>query len=270
MGVSLDSAKALLSSITKQVQTANSVVGSSTQPPQTQPLTQPASTLVAPPQKVSTKYIPLDNLLGEGVPRGHVLEISAPPGSPKEALILKVVAAFVELGLEVVFLETQNMISPAMIHKALRQSAAPTRLVRFLRVHSLPDFMIFVNRLSSFLEANPLTSLLVVNSISYLFQSDPSMTVSAKNMLLEKVKQAFTKACAQRQLTQIATTSQLATKMLKADGSPGTFDDGAKAVMQPPLGNLYLPSGKSHRVIVIPKGRASGYSANSCFQNSMM
>ena len=100
MGVSLDSAKAVLTSITNQVQTVNSVGGSSTQPP----LTQPASTLATSPQQVSSKCIPLDNLLGEGVPRGHVIEISAPPGSPKEALILKIVVAFVELGLEVVFL----------------------------------------------------------------------------------------------------------------------------------------------------------------------
>jgi hypothetical protein len=100
MGVDLDSAKAVLFSISKQVWTANSGGGPSTQPPPTQP----ASTLATSPQKVPTKYIPMDNLLGEGVPRGHVLEISAPPGSPKEALILKIVVAFVELGLEVVFL----------------------------------------------------------------------------------------------------------------------------------------------------------------------
>ncbi|KAF8635473.1 hypothetical protein AX15_000446 [Amanita polypyramis BW_CC] len=210
------------------------------------------------PQRVSTKYNPMDKLLGGGVHRGQVLEISGPPGCPKEALLLKVVFSFVELGQEVIFVETQNIVSPATIRKALKQLPPNyLRLVRFLRIHSLADFMIFICGLVPLLEDHPATGLLAVNSISYLFQSNAMMTVSTKNMLLDQVKQAFSKACALRQLT-IATTSQLATKMLKPDGSPGTFDDGAKGVMQPALGNSYLPSAKSHRIIIIPKGRANG------------
>ncbi|KAM6503354.1 P-loop containing nucleoside triphosphate hydrolase protein [Amanita muscaria] len=260
MDVSLNNAEATLSCIRKQAnlfKPGPSMAGSSAQPS----LTLPASTLMTGLQTVSTHCIPLDQLLGGGICRGQVLELSGPPGSPKEHMLLNVVVAFVQLGLEVVFLETQNMISPAIIHKALKQSESlPSgymRLVRFVRLRSLPDFMIFIHGLGSFLEANPSTGLLVVNSISRLFQRDPTVTTFAKNVLLDQVKQIFSKACTQRQLT-IVTTSQLATKMLKPDGSPGTFDDGARGVMHAQLGSLYLPSGKSHRVMIVPKGRTSG------------
>ncbi|KAG8216935.1 hypothetical protein J3R82DRAFT_7212 [Butyriboletus roseoflavus] len=39
---------------------------------------------------------------------------------------------------------------------------------------------------------------------------------------------------------QIIVTSQMATKMLSADGSAATFDTGAKAVMMPQLGSYLL------------------------------
>lgn len=38
---------------------------------------------------------------------------------------------------------------------------------------------------------------------------------------------------------QVVVTSQLATKLLAADGSPATFDTGARAVMVPQLGTQY-------------------------------
>ncbi|KAF8348585.1 hypothetical protein F5887DRAFT_950808 [Amanita rubescens] len=256
MEVTIDVAESVLSSIKWHSNPGH--VAASTPRQQTQRFTQAASLLVNAPQIIPTKYDPLDKLLGGGVRRGHVLEISGPPGSPKEALLLKVVLAFVELGKEVVFLETQNMVSPATLHKALGNlPPGYLRLVRFLKIHSLSNFMIFIHGLAPFLEGHPSTSLLVVNSISYLFQANPTITASAKNMLLDQVKQAFSKACALRQLT-VLTTSQLATKMLKPDGSPGTFDDGARGIMQPALGNSYVSSAKSHKVIVIPGDRTTG------------
>ncbi|KAF8735894.1 hypothetical protein AX14_001275 [Amanita brunnescens Koide BX004] len=256
MAITIDAAENVLSSVKRHSNSDH--ISGSTPRQQTRPPTQAASFLMNAQQTVSTTYSPMDNLLCGGVRRGQVLEISGPPGSPKEALLLKVVSAFVELGEEVVFLETQNMVSPATIHKALRNLPPDClRLVRFLRIHSLPDFMIFVHGLTLFLEAHPSTSLLVVNSISYLFQANPSMTASVKSMLLDQVKQTFTKACTLRQLT-IVTTSQLATKMFKPDGSPGTFDDGARGIMQPALGSAYVPSVKSHKVIVIPESRTMG------------
>ncbi|KAK2461211.1 hypothetical protein APHAL10511_006738 [Amanita phalloides] len=250
MNIPLCTAEIIFSSI--QRYSKPHTVGSSQLP------TQAASSLVRLPQKIPINYAPMDRLLDGGVSRGRLLEISGPPGCPKEALLLKVVLAFVEVGQEVIFLETQNMVSPATIHKTLRHLPPDRfRLVRFLRILSLTDFMIFIHGLVPFLEAKPATGLLVVNSISYLFQSNVTMTASTKNMLLSQVKDAFTRACVLRQLT-IATTSQMATKMLKPDGTPGVFDDGCRGVMQPALGNSYVPCAKSDRVVVIPGGRTNG------------
>lgn len=53
--------------------------------------------------------------------------------------------------------------------------------------------------------------------------------------MLECSKRIFTVACVSRNLT-IVLTSQLSTKMVKADGSVGNFDSGARAMMTPSLG----------------------------------
>lgn len=101
MGITIDAAENVLSSV-KGNTNPSEIAGSTRQ--QIRAPTQAASFLMNAPQTVSTKYSPMDNLLGGGVRRGQVLEISGPPGSPKEALLLKVVSAFVELREEVVFL----------------------------------------------------------------------------------------------------------------------------------------------------------------------
>jgi RAD51-like protein 2 len=102
MGITIDAAENVISSV--KGKTYSGHIAGSTPRQQTQPPTQAASSLMNGPQTVPTKYSPMDNLLGGGVRRGQVLEISGPPGSPKEALLLKVVSAFVELREEVVFL----------------------------------------------------------------------------------------------------------------------------------------------------------------------
>ena len=84
-------------------------------------------------------------------------------------------------------------------------------------------------------------------SFSFFFQLPP-VTVNAnswRNALLECSKRIFTVACLSRNLT-IVLTSQLSTKMVKADGSAGNFDTGARAFMTPSLGksNVHIWAAK--------------------------
>ena len=77
----------------------------------------------------------------------------------------------------------------------------------------------------------------MIPSFSFFFQLPPA-TVNAtswRKALLECSKRIFTVACVSRNLT-IVLTSQLSTKMVNADGSAGTFDSGARAMMTPSLG----------------------------------
>lgn len=53
--------------------------------------------------KTSTKCGSLDKALDGGISRGHVVEISGPPGCAKEQLLMNIVAAFVETNEEVLF-----------------------------------------------------------------------------------------------------------------------------------------------------------------------
>jgi RAD51-like protein 2 len=55
-------------------------------------------------QKYSTRSIAIDKLLSGGLSRGHILEVSGPPGTPKEVIAMNVVTSFVEAGEEVLFI----------------------------------------------------------------------------------------------------------------------------------------------------------------------
>lgn len=48
----------------------------------------------------------IDELLSGGLSRGQILEISGPPGTPKEVVAANIVTSFVEAGEEVLFIGT--------------------------------------------------------------------------------------------------------------------------------------------------------------------
>jgi len=48
----------------------------------------------------------------------------------------------------------------------------------------------------------------------------------------------------------------MSTKLLNADGSPGNFETGAKAVMAPQLGKV--AAGRSYRLAIVPESRTTG------------
>jgi RAD51-like protein 2 len=66
-------------------------------------LTQSAASMLTSTSKVATGCVPVDRLLNGGLSRGHILEISGPPGSAKEQLAINFVRSFVEAGEEVLF-----------------------------------------------------------------------------------------------------------------------------------------------------------------------
>ena len=72
-------------------------------PTLTHPMTQSAAVMVRHSHKTSTKCTSLDKALEGGISRGHILEISGPPGTAKEQLLMSIVAAFVEVN-EVIFI----------------------------------------------------------------------------------------------------------------------------------------------------------------------
>lgn len=68
------------------------------------PLTQSAASLQAMPvNRFSTQSEPVDNILGGGLMRGQILEVSGPPGTMKEACAVGVAMSFVQKGEEILF-----------------------------------------------------------------------------------------------------------------------------------------------------------------------
>ncbi|KAF9269692.1 hypothetical protein L218DRAFT_953316 [Marasmius fiardii PR-910] len=199
--------------------------------------------------KFSTQFAPLDKLLCGGIPRGRILELSGPPGTPKERIAVGVVRSFLKAKEEVIFVDCQNMSNPETLKESFKDLPNHRTLLSYLKVSTLLHFMTFIHNLGSHLLTHPTTSLLVINTISFPFQSSAEVKTSVKISLLEQIKQTLLRSCAAHNLT-VVITSQLATKLFNPDGSPGNFDTGAKGVLVPQLGPTYLPAGRSYRVIL--------------------
>lgn len=117
----------------------------------------------------------------------------------------------------------------------------------------------------------PRKTLLVITSISCLFSS-AELTLAHRSSLLQRVKQLLANLTLDGKLTvrpyplflpsmrfnglQIVITSQLATKMVNPDGSPGTFDSGVVGIMVPQLGQLnYAPCHIRHLYSGVDRSR---------------
>ncbi|KAH0826701.1 hypothetical protein J3R83DRAFT_5094 [Lanmaoa asiatica] len=267
---------------------------SATQTPKGIPLSQSVASLSR-THLSKCSYLAVNKILGGGLPRGYILEISGPPGSFKESLALDFVRTFAEADEGVIFVGAAFAIpsAPVVLKISPAGTASPhsQELIRYARFHTLPDLLIFMHNLltelrpkvgitnyqphfSELTDDRWKTGLLVLNSISFPFQSHPNLPPLRRTALLGVIRQTLLQACVSNNLTvgergfsasvkhlrvyQIIVTSQMATKMLSADGSAATFDTGAKAVMMPQLGPDYLPSGRSYRLVIVPHSRVTG------------
>ncbi|KAH9899185.1 P-loop containing nucleoside triphosphate hydrolase protein [Cubamyces lactineus] len=224
------------------------------------PMTQSAAAMMGTTKQHSTGCPPLDRLLGGGLKRGFILEINGPPGSGKEQIAANAIKGYVEKKEQVLFVDMQNMISPATIKRILMSSPTAASdgmdLVRYLTLHTTTEFVIFMRNLTAYLEANPSTALLVLNSLSFPFQA-PTLTLQVRNAILEKLKHTLARACTSMGLTVII-TSQLDTKMLEGNGQSGSAPPGSKAIMKPSFENYHFPTGRTYRVIIVPLTRTTG------------
>ncbi|KAI9507282.1 P-loop containing nucleoside triphosphate hydrolase protein [Russula earlei] len=229
------------------------------------PLGRSAADLISINKRFSSSCIPLDRLLGGGLPSGHVLELSGPPGTAKEILATKFASSAVSVNDQVLFVDMQNMASPATLHPELRSKNlnlvdASLELVYYLTVFTLPDLLIISPQSS--LESSQIR-LVILNSIWFPFQTAPGLTMSRRATLLVRVKQVLAKLCSSLDIA-VVTTTQLATKFLNPDGTPTSFDSGSRAVLVPLLGKSvlaynYLPPHRTYRVLIVPETRTSGF-----------
>ncbi|KAF9528441.1 P-loop containing nucleoside triphosphate hydrolase protein [Crepidotus variabilis] len=250
LGIPLSKVEAIVVTFQSQAQTASV------------PLSQPASQLLHTPLKVKTNSRPLDALLDGGLARGNILEISGPPGSPKETILMDMVVSFAKANEDVLFIDCSNMTSASTLAEVLRKASADekdiARRVHYLNIYSVAELLLFFRQLSNILSTtHSEVSLLVFGSLSFPFQGH-NLAFGQKSAFLEQAKQTFSKLCATRRIS-IVTTSQLSTKMVNADGSRGTFDSGGKGIMLPQLGSAYLVDGKSWRITACPNDPTTGF-----------
>lgn len=100
------------------------------------PLGRSAAELISLDQRFLSSCVPLDRLLGDGLPAGHVLELSGPPGTAKETLAIKFASGAVSSNDQVLFVgraPTQWPISPSHCVVDMQNMASPTSLRSELR-----------------------------------------------------------------------------------------------------------------------------------------
>ncbi|KAI0049203.1 hypothetical protein FA95DRAFT_1557149 [Auriscalpium vulgare] len=216
-----------------------------------------AAAFVASAKPFASSCAPLDGILEAGLPQGHILELSGPPGTAKDALARRFARTAVEADRGVLFVDMQNMSTAATLRAELDSVSERVHLVHHLSIFSLPELVAFLYNVPSFLDANPSIPLLILSSISFPFQTAADLSISSRTAVLQQIKQLLARLCAARNLT-IVITSQMATKLLKPDGSPANFDTGSRAVLVPQLGHTYLPSGRTYRVVIVPQTRTTG------------
>ncbi|KAF9078717.1 hypothetical protein BDP27DRAFT_1310058 [Rhodocollybia butyracea] len=227
--------------------------------PSTLPLTQSAAALIGSSKlglkkTFTTHCPPVDSILNGGMQEGQILELSGPPGSPKELILLNTVLSFVEAGNHVLFVDCQDMCDIHLIDEHTKNVLGAHKLVSYIKIHNLTEFMLFIHDMPSYSN----TSLFAISCISFPFQCAMNLSSSAKSSLFEKIKNTFSRLASRN--TSIVVTSQLATKLINTDGSTGTFDTiGAKGVLLPQLGPAYLPSGKAFRILVALSGPSRGF-----------
>lgn len=71
-------------------------------------LSQSASALLSATQRSYAIVPPINVLLGGGLKPGHILELSGPPGSPKERMVIATVKSTVQNGDGVAFIGTRD------------------------------------------------------------------------------------------------------------------------------------------------------------------
>ncbi|KAI0251077.1 P-loop containing nucleoside triphosphate hydrolase protein [Lactifluus subvellereus] len=240
------------------------------------PLGRSAAKLISIDKRFISSCIPLDMLLGQGLPSGHILELSGPPGTAKETLVSRFASNAVSSNDQVLFVDMQNMTSPASLHSELRsKNLADTGfdLVHYLNIFTLPDLLAFLHNLPLFLEARPSIRLVILNSIWFPFHTFPGLKPSMRAASLARVKQVLARLCSSLDISVVITT-QLATKLLTPDGYPASFDTGSRAILVPQLGNNYLPPHRTYRVLIVPETRTSGVlrllSSPSCNSEDIM
>ena len=67
------------------------------------PVSQSAAVMLQQSPRVKTRCAALDQILDGGLRRGHILEISGPPGSPKEKLVINIISVFAEAEEDILF-----------------------------------------------------------------------------------------------------------------------------------------------------------------------
>ena len=83
------------------------------------PMTQSASLMLEHSEQVNTQCAGLDTVLDGGLKRGRILEISGPPGSPKEKLLIEIACVFAKAEAGVLFVgnfsstTAQGVFSPS-------------------------------------------------------------------------------------------------------------------------------------------------------------
>ncbi|KDQ07281.1 hypothetical protein BOTBODRAFT_192495 [Botryobasidium botryosum FD-172 SS1] len=243
LSLPLDTTAHIINMCSDNILTASPRSSASQTVPSSQPVPASSQVPTEPPLP-----LPLPSLPAPILKPGHALEISGPPGSGRSTFALEIVREALDRDDEIIILDTQGAFATHRIAHALSDLNSTTlNLIHHVSAYALHTLHAFFHTLSAYLDAHPKIRLLVLSCISVLLPS--SLSSEVKSHALAAIKQSLTRASATHNI-MVVSTMQMVTKLFTPDGQPGNFTNSTRGLMAPQLGEAYLPTNKSTRIVL--------------------
>lgn len=205
------------------------------QPAQADQATASSSSVVAQVvhERLSFHAPGLDALTGGGLLRGHILEISGAPNTPRELVSMGAARSALSSGGAVLWVDTQNLTKPydldEYFSKCPEVSEDYLDRIHYLSIQRLPQLLILLHNLLKMTTPNssaptpqfgtssglgteeaptggnprrgvqsldPPPTLLVISSVAFPFQSHPNISYTDKAKIYERIRTLLSRACA--------------------------------------------------------------------------
>ncbi|KAF8492519.1 hypothetical protein JB92DRAFT_3002850 [Gautieria morchelliformis] len=185
----------------------------------------------SPANPYKTLSAPIDRIIGPYMRPGYGLQISGPPGTYLEQLLIGLVKSVTSDGKEVMVVDMQNKLKASTICRSLDDDERADRVYYHMH-HRIDEVIKLLSTFPDFLSTHPNVSLLILSSLSFPFQVESDF--SARNTHLNHVRALIIKLCKHHGLV-VVITSAMSMHFINPDGSRGTFDNDSTAVMTPQI-----------------------------------
>ncbi|GAA5982229.1 hypothetical protein JCM10908_004793 [Rhodotorula pacifica] len=245
------------------------------------PASQTASSLLLsarPPHRFSSACPGLDRLLTPkhaiarsqasvadaeetGLGEGEILELLGPPGIGKTrtAMAFAIAERFRENAGEVLVVDAEGSLSPALIRQTVEAQAAHSgddpgivqevlEGIRYRRIDSDWLMQAIFLTLEEYLAEHPKINLVVIDSLSSHIR--PTLDSSTRALMTDTIRTVLYNVCASSRVSVIVTT-QMSLKLFGLDHRATSWSRDAEALLVPQISERWLPTDASSSRVLL-------------------